>query len=112
MVLLKHSNCECQCGVPVIDPLNVAAGALEAGVVEMEDSILVLRTVTLNVEDVVFGQGQRASRLLGNSRSIEVVPPEQTSRSRFMTTAACARSMLPVPLKVPLLSTPESMPML
>ena len=43
---------------------------------------------------------------------VEGVLSEQTSRSRSMTTAAWALSIFPLPLKVPLLSTPESIPIL
>ena len=38
--------------------------------------------------------------------------PSHTSSRRLMTTAACARSILPVPLKVPLLSVPDRVPRL
>ena len=75
----------------------------------MEDSVLILRAVTLNVEDVIVGQGTREP---AGFSGVEGVPPEQTSRRRSMTTAAWARSMTPYDLKVPLLSTPVSMPIL
>ena len=60
MILIVRSDCKSERRIPIVDKLNVSTCALEAGVIKMENTVLILRAITKKIEDVIVGQGQGA----------------------------------------------------